>query len=457
MHLFVRERKFYTTLIRLAIPITLQNFITYMVSLADNLMVGRLGENAISSVYMGNQIQTFLQFIVAGIESAVLILSTQYWGRKDTDSIRRIIAIAFRFSIAVGALFTIITAVMPETILRLFTNDEMVIKEGYQYIGVLCWSYLFFCISQLLIVAMRSVEQAKIGFYISFSAMIINIILNYILIFGKLGMEPLGVKGAAIATLIARIVEMLYASIYVFFIDKKLKLKFSDLFRCDKTLTHDLIKYGTPVLMGQIVWSVNTLGQSAIIGRMGSEATAAVSIAGMLNNLLFMGIFGLSAALGILTGKTIGAGEYDKMKQYAITAQIIFAILGVMSGIIILFLMNPFVGLYNISNETVLVTKQFIVVLAIAAVGRCYQATCLAGLVKAGGDVSFVFINDTIFVFCVVLPSALVAMFVFKAPAWVVYSCLQSDQILKCIVAFIKINRFDWMKNLTRSGANKMN
>lgn len=450
MQLFVREKKFYQLLIRLAIPITMQNFITYMVALADNLMVGRLGESAISGVYMGNQIQTFLQFIVAGIESTVLILSTQYWGKNDTNSIKRIIGIALRFSLGIGVVFTVITAVFPVEILRLFTKDEMVIKEGLKYIKVLCWSYLFFCISQLLIAAMRSVEQARIGFYISLSAMIINISLNYILIFGKLGFEPMGVKGAAIATLIARIFEMLYIAVYVFLFDQKLYLKVMDLLKGNKALTQDLIKYGIPVLMGQIVWSVNTLAQSAIIGHMGADATTAVSIAGMLNNFLFMGIFGLSAALGILTGKTIGEGKYEIMKQYAITAQVIFLILGLASGVIIMVLMNPFISLYNINERTVFVAKQFIVVLAIAAVGRSYQATCLAGLVKAGGDVNFVFINDTIFVFFVVLPSALLAMFVFKAPAWVVYACLQSDQILKCFVAVVKINRFKWMKNLTR-------
>ena len=451
MHIFVREKKFYKTLIKLAIPITLQNFITYMVALADNLMVGKLGENAISGVYMGNQIQTFLQFMVAGIESAVLILATQYWGRKDKESIKRIIGIAMGFVIGIGVIFTVVTAIFPEEILRLFTNEEMVIKEGLEYVKVLCWSYILFSISQLLISAMRSVEKAEIGLYISISAMVINIILNYILIFGKLGFEPMGVRGAAIATLIARIFEMLYAAFYVFVVDKRLNIKFKDLFKGDKGLAYDLIKYGTPVLLGQIVWSANTLIQSGIIGRMGAEATTAVSIAGMLNNLLFMGIFGLSAALGILTGKTIGEGKYETMKQYAITAQAIFAILGLISGAVIMALMNPFISLYNINEGTVLVARQFIAVIAVAAVGRSYQATCLAGLVKAGGDVSFVFINDTVFVFLVVLPSAILAMFVFNAPAWVVYACLQSDQILKCFVAVVKINRFKWMKKLTRS------
>jgi len=451
MRLFVRDRNFYKDLVILAIPIMLQNFITFAVSFADNVMVGSLGEYAISGVYVGNQIQMLLQFVVMGIQEGMSILATQYWGRKDAENIKHIVAVAFRICLAVGLFFTLVMVIVPEPILRLFTDDEQVVEEALVYVRILCWSYALFSVSQILISAMRSVEQTKIGFYVSLMSLVVNVTLNYILIFGKLGIEPMGVKGAAIATLVSRLCELLLAAAYVLFADRKLIMRPRDFTRWNRTLAIDLAKYGSPVLMGQIVWAINNLGQSAIIGHFSTEAVAAVSIAGMLNNMLFLIARGLASGLGIITGKTIGAGEYEKMKRYAVTSQVIFLCLGIFLGVMTLLLMNPIISLYNINEATIKVTRQFIIILAVTMVGRCYQGTCLAGLVKAGGDVSFVFKNDTIFVFGVVLPSALVAMHLFNAPAWVIYLCLQSDQILKCFVAFFKINSFNWMKNLTRS------
>ncbi len=452
--LMTRDKSFYRTLIMLAIPITLQNAITFAVGFADNLMVGTLGELAIAGVYVGNQLQTFLQFAVSGLSSAAMIISAHYWGRRDTVSIKKVSAMTTLICVAVGALSAVIALLIPRQLLGLFTDDVLVIEEGVSYLEIVCISYVFFCISQMAISALRSVESVRIGLINSIVALITNITLNYVLIFGKLGFPALGVRGAAIATLISRIVETAVMVIYIFRIDTKLRFKPREIFLYDSSLIRDLFRYGTPVLAGQIVWAINQLSQSAIIGHMSTEAVASVSIAGMLNSMLYMIVIGLSAALGVITGKTVGAGEYEKMKEYSYTSQIIFALLGVIMGTAVFLLKDLFISFYNLADQTKVVAEQFMIVLAVAMVGRCYQAPLLAGLVKAGGDTGFVFKNDTIFVFGVVLPSALIAQFVFDAPPWVVYACLQSDQILKCFVAVVKINSFNWMKNLTRTQEN---
>ena len=453
MAIFVRDRSFYSRLVVLAIPIALQNFVTFAVSFADNLMIGRLGEFAIGGVYMGNQIQTFLQYAVNGVGNALLVLAAQYWGRRDTASIRRMTAVCLRICMAVGILLTLAAFFFTDPLLRLFTEDANVLAEGRDYLRIVCWSYLFFCISQLLINAVRSVEIVRIGLVVSCAALVTNVSLNYVMIFGHLGFPAMGVRGAAIATLISRIVEAGIMIVFVLRIDQKLRFRVRDLFLRGGDLLRDLLRYGTPVLAGQIVWAINNLAQSAIIGHMSAEAIASVSVAGMLNTLLFMTVLGLSAALGIITGKTVGAGKYETMRQYAVTAQVLFALIGVVMGGLLYLLRDVFLSLYTLEPETITVARQFLTVLAVAMVGRCYQATCLSGLVKAGGDTSFVFKNDTIFVFLVVLPSAILAQKVFHAAPWVVYSCLLSDQILKCFVAIVKINSFNWMKNLTRDTA----
>ncbi|MDY2712498.1 MAG: MATE family efflux transporter [Candidatus Faecivivens sp.] len=451
MRLITRDRSFYRSLVALAVPVALQNLITFAVSFADNLMVGSLGDAAVSGVYMGSQIQTLLQMFSGGIEGAILVLASQYWGKKDIRSIKRIIAIGLQFSLMFGILLTTVCLVFPSQILSLFTADAAVIADGIVYLRIVCLSYVFFCVTQALISSMRSVEVARIGMGVSAISLVFNILLNYLLIFGHFGFPALGIAGAAIATLISRIVETLVMVLYVAKADKKLSLRFSDLLVVDKLLRKDFIRYGLPIIGGNLVWSVNMMVNSMILGRYSASVITAASVANTMNSLAYVTMNGLSAAVGIITGKTVGAGQTEKMKEYAYTVQILFFSLGLVTGGIVALLKNPFISLYTgITSEAALYSRQFITVLSVTIIGTCYQAAGLFGLVKSGGDISFVFKNDTIFVFLVVLPSAIIASYLGAAP-WVVFACLKCDQILKCFVAVVKINRFDWMKNLTRT------
>lgn len=448
--ILTRDKDFYKSLYKLAIPIALQNLVTFLVNLADNVMVGSLGDAAVAGLYMGNQIQTLLQVFSGGIEGAVLILAAQYWGKRDTASIRKIAGIGIKFSVAVGAVLTVLCFAFPTVIISLFTKDISTVSAGADYLKTVCFSYMFFCLTQALIAAMRSVETARIGLYVSCCSLAVNVCLNYLLIYGKFGFPMLGVKGAAIATLIARIVETAVVAAYVFFKDKKLGFKLSDLKGTDKTLLRDFIKYGAPIIAGQLVWAANMLTGSAIMGRQTEAgAVVAMSVANTLNSLAYVVMNGMSGAVGIITGKTIGAGLEEKMKEYAKTVQVVFLLLGLLTGLAVFLIKTPFISLYSVSGEAIMQATRYINVLSVTIIGTCYQAACLFGLVKSGGDISFVFKNDFIFVFFVVLPSAIIATY-FNAPAWVVFACLKCDQILKCFVAAVKINSFNWMKNLTR-------
>lgn len=453
MAVFTKDRSFYKTLFALAVPISLQNLITFAVNFADNLMIGSLGDDAISGVYVGNQLQTVVQMFVAGIEGAILILAAQYWGKRDSSSIRKVVSVGMKFALGVGLLATLSAVLFPEWIIRAFTQEPGVIREGAAYVQIVGFTYLFFSVSQVMIAAMRSVETAKIGLYISCMALVVNVGLNYVLIFGHLGFPAMGVRGAAIATLISRILEMCVSTGYVFFVDKKLRFTLMDLLHTDRQLLWDFIRYGLPIIGGQVVWAVNSLANTKILGCYSAGVIAATSITGMLHNLVYVWMNGMSSAVGIITGKTVGAGLYDKMKEYAKTVQVIFLIVGLVSGAAVFLARDGFISLYNASPEAQEYSQQFINVISVTIIGTCYQAACLFGLVKSGGDISFVFKNDTIFVFLVVLPSSLLAMWL-GAPPWVVFACLKCDQIFKCFVALVKINRYNWMKNLTRDASS---
>ncbi len=449
---FTKDKSFYKSLFVLSLPIALQNLVTFAVGLTDNVMIGALGDSAVSGVYMGTQIQTVLQVFSGGIEGAISVMSTQYWGKKDTESIRRIAGIGIDLSILFGAVMTLICFFAPGAVMSMFTDKSEIIDMGAAYLKMVCLSYIPFCLTQALISAMRSVETPRVGLYVSLISLGINIALNYALIFGRLGAPRLGVKGAAIATLIARICECAMALIYSLLIDKKLSIRLRDAIISDKRLLWDFLKYGTPIILGQLVWAVNMLSSSAIMGRQGGEGVVtALSIANTLNGLAYVVMNGMAGAVGIITGKTIGEGKEELMREYARTVQILFLALGLITGLTLFILRGPFISLYNVSPSAVKEAKRLIAVLSVSAVGTCYQAACLSGLVKSGGDISFVFKNDAIFVFLIVIPSALTATRL-GAAAWIVFAALKCDQILKCIVAAVKINRFNWMKNLTRDG-----
>lgn len=454
MALFTKDRSFYRSLILLAVPISLQNLVTFAVNFADNVMIGSLGDDAISGVYVGGQLQSVVQMFVGGIEGAILILAAQYWGRKDRDSIRKVVSIGVKFALGVGLFTTLVAVMFPQWVIRIFTTEPGVIREGAAYVQIVGFTYLFFSVSQVMIAAMRSVETARIGLYISCMALVVNVCLNYVFIFGHLGFPAMGVRGAAVATLISRIMEMCVSIGYVFFVDKKLRFGWRDLLHTDGQLLRDFVRYGLPIIGGQVVWAVNSLANTKILGYYSAGVIAAASITGMLHNLVYVWMNGMSSAVGIITGKTVGAGQYEKMKEYSKTVQMIFLFVGLISGAAVFLFRDGFISLYNASPEAQEYSRQFINVISVTIIGTCYQAACLFGLVKSGGDISFVFKNDTIFVFLVVIPSSLIAMWL-GAPPWVVFACLKCDQILKCFVAIVKINRYNWMKNLTRDASTE--
>lgn len=454
MAVFTKDRSFYRSLVTLAVPISLQNLVTFAVSFADNVMIGSLGDDAISGVYIGGQLQSVLQMFVGGIEGAILILAAQYWGKKDTQSIRKVVSIGIKFALAVGLLSSLVAVLFPQWVIRAFTTEPGVIQEGAAYVQIVGFTYLFFSVSQVMIAAMRSVETARIGLYISCMALVINVCLNYVFIFGHFGFPAMGVRGAALATLVSRILEMCVGVGYVLFVDKKLRFGLKDLLHTDLQLLRDFIRYGLPVIGGQVVWAINSLANTKILGYYSAGVIAAASITGMLHNLVYVWMNGMSSAVGIITGKTVGAGQYEKMKEYSKTVQMIFLFVGLISGAAVFLARDGFISLYNASPEAQAYSRQFINVISVTIIGTCYQAACLFGLVKSGGDISFVFKNDTIFVFLVVIPSSLLAMWL-GAPPWVVFACLKCDQILKCFVAIVKINRYNWMKNLTRDNTSQ--
>lgn len=447
----VKDKKFYLHLFMLTVPIILQSVITYSVSLTDNIMIGSLGETATSGVYVVNQVTTFLQRLVMGLSSAMIILAAQYWGKDDVKSVKTIVSIGLKISFFSSAVVAVLLFSFPRQVLALFTDKPTVIEAGIIYGKFIACTYVIYCITNILISAMRCVETVKIGMIVSIAALVVNVFLNWVLIFGNLGFPALGAKGAGIATLAARVVEFIIIFIYVAFIDKKLNFKLKDLFNTNKLLLMDFVKYGIPITAGSVSWGINLAVQGAIIGRFDEPVIAAFSISNIVFQIITVGAYSSATASSIIIGKAVGSGDIDRVKSYARTLQVIFIGIGIITGIVMFTSRGLIPFIYkDMSAETLAYASQFIIVLAVMSVGTSYQMATLTGIVRAGGATNFVLINDLLFVWLIVLPSSALAAFVIGTAPWIVVLCLKCDQILKCIVAVVKVNRFKWIKNLTR-------
>lgn len=440
------KKEFLKKFLILTITISLQNVVVLSVNLADNLMLGAYSEASLSGVAVSNQIQFILQMVVMGIAEGIVILASRSWGRKDTGPIKTVTGIALKIGLVLVALLFLTVLLFPEFVLGLFTNEQDVIAEGVSYIRIVCFSYLPFCITNLLLAMMRSVETVRIGFVTSVMTLLINVSLNYLLIGGNLGFPELGVRGAAIATLTARCIETVTVIIYVRFIDKKVKAKLREFLKGDRDLFRRFVPITAPIFAGNVMWGVAMAIQTGILGHMGGAAISANSIATTIFQLVSVIAYATASATAVVIGKTIGSGHVDRVRGYAGMLQIVYLLVGIATGLVLFLIKDAVIGLYNISDEARSLALTFMGILSVTVVGTSYQMPCLTGLVRAGGDTKFVFYNDLIFMWGLVLPASLIAAFVLKLSPAAVFICLKADQILKCTVAVVKVNRFRWIK-----------
>ena len=315
MAVLVRERKFYRTFFSMTAVVALQNLIVFGVNLADNIMIGQYSENALSGVAIVNQVQFLLQMIVvAGFGDAVAVVSSRYWGAKNLSAIRKLLSITMSLSILVAVLFWAVMFFFPAQVLSLFSSDAAVIAEGVAYTKIVCFTYLFFSVTNCLLASLRSVETVRIGFVVSLIAMVVNIFLNYVFIFGNLGAPRLGAPGAALATLIARVVECAIVLFYVFRMDRKLSMKLREFFRIDLPLLRLYLKVGYPVICAGALWGIAMAAQTAILGHLGSQAIAANSIATTLFQVITVVSMASGSVTAVMMGKTIGEKRMDAIR-----------------------------------------------------------------------------------------------------------------------------------------------
>jgi len=448
MSRMLHDKTFYRTFAILTLSLALQNLLTYSVNLADNIMLGRFSQDALSGASLCNQLQFFLQMLVQGVGEGVVVLGARYWGKKDLKPIPDIIGAGLRFGVSIAAVLFVLALLFPTQIIRLMTNDPVIMEQAVQYLQIICFTYVIFALTNMLTASLRSIGIVKIGYIISASTLCINICLNYVLIYGHFGAPALGVRGAAIATLVSRTVELLIVIWFLKFREHTLCLNWRKLLFIDTSYIKDYIHVSLPMLVTQTMWGASSIIQTAILGNMENAAMVvpANSISVLVFQILSVVGYGAASAAAIMTGRTLGEGHKERIDQTAFTFQIMFCIIGVFTGLIILLSRGPVLQIYNtLSPEAADLTRHII-----TGLGTCYQMAADCGILRAGGDTKFAMWNNLVFVWLICLPCAALSAFVFHFSPVVVFFCLKMEQLGKCPVIFLRVRSKKWIKQITR-------
>lgn len=449
--IITRDKRFYRLLFSIALPIAVQNLITFMVSMVDTLMVGALGEIQLSAVSIANNLFFVLTILMFGLAGGSNIMISQYWGKGNVKTIHKILAIMYRVCLLITGIFIFIALFLPKYFMGIFTTDKAVIDFGASYLRIVCIGYLFYSITNCTIMMLRSVKTVSISIIVYTASLVVNSILNWIFIFGNLGAPELGIRGAAIATVCARITEFSIVLVFMFIYERKIGLKIEHLLKLDKEILKDYVGLCTPVLCNELLWAIGASMISVIVGRMGTEVVAANSINGVAHQFVTVFIFGMSNATAVIIGNTIGEGKKEKAKEYAYSIGIFSVVMGCISGLMIL-LIKPFVvNFYNVSYSTKLIAMEIMTVTSGIIVFQSLASNFMMGVLRGGGDAKFVLINDLIFMWLVAIPGGFFVAFVLELPVALVFLVIKCDEILKSLTSVYRVISGKWVNDVTKN------
>lgn len=451
----MQNHSFYMKLCSLVLPIAFQNLMTALVSASDALMLGLLNQTSLSAISLAAQVQFVLNLFFAALTIGTTVLAAQYWGQKDMASVKEVLMTALKTSLLISFLFFLAACFFPRTLMQIFTDDSELIEAGIPYLRIVSWSYLFMGISQIYLCIMKNSGRPLLSTLYSSTALVLNMLLNALLIFGLSGFPRLGIAGAAIATTISRAVE-LFLIIAENARQNVLRIRPKDFLRYNRHLTRDFFRYTSPVLANELVWGCGFTMFSVIMGHLGSNAVAANSIANIVKNLIACLCLGIGAGSGIIVGNELGSGNPELAKDYGRKLCRISLAAGALSGTFLL-LCSPLILRFSsgLNPEALGYLKTMLYICAYYLIGKSVNSTTIAGIFCAGGDTRFGLLCDAVTMWLLVIPAGMAAAFLFRLPVLWVYFLLNLDEILKLPAVYRHYKKYLWVKNLTIKGGNE--
>lgn len=455
---FVQSRletdpSFYRRLFKIAVPVILQSLITTGVNLVDNIMLGQLTETALSAATQANQFINLFVFAIMGISMGSSVLSSRFWGAKDIPSLKKVITIALRFGLLLGLLFTLADVLLPEKIMRLYFSpaETAEISAGAVYLRWSTATFLLMSVSFVLTNIMRSAGLTHVPLIASLSAFSINIGANYIFIFGKLGAPAMGVAGAALGTLIARVVETGIIAAF-FFRDKTISYRLRDLLLPCRELVGEFLRISIPVLLSDTMLGLGDNALAMIMGRIGSGFVTANSITMVVQRVSTIFITGLSFSGCFLTGQVLGEGRREAAKRQGNTYLLLGIVIGLAAAGIIRLISGKVIGAYNITPETGGIARELMNGVCIIVVFRSANSILTRGVLRGGGDTQFLLLADMSTMWVLAVPLGAIAGLYLHLNAFYTYLCLYSDQVAKAVWCVFRLRSGKWIKKIKGTG-----
>ena len=444
-----RQSTFYKDMFRLALPIVIQNLITTAVSSADVIMLGWVSQTALSAGSLASQIMFILNLVYSGIASGVIMLAAQYWGKQDTETIERIMGIGMRLSILISSLFFVLACFFPRLLMLIFTSDQELITAGIPYLRIVGISYLFMSISQVYLCTMRSIERVIFATATNASALGLNILLNAVFIFGLFGLPQMGIVGVAMATTIARGVELAICLLDACRF-KTIRFRPKTIIERHKLLFQDFIRYSMPAFGNEVSWGVAFSMYSVIMGHLGSDMVAANAVVIVARNLGTVVCFGLANAGAILLGKSIGAGFMDTVKEDSTRFCKITFLSGIAGGIIIFLLRPLFMNMADLTPTAQSYLSTMLYINMYYVLGQAMNTTVICGIFRSGGDSRWGFLCDFIDMWLFAVPLGFISAFLLKLPPMWVYFLICLDEFVKMPFIYKHYKSYKWLQNITR-------
>ena len=443
------NKGFIKHLLRIALPIALQSLMLALVAAADALMLGRVEQNQMTAVSLATQIQFVQNMFLSSATAAGAILGAQYWGKGDKKTLEDIFNLMLWFCGVVSIIFFLLCELCPQGLMHFFASDSQLISIGSSYLRIAGWSYLITGVSQCYLTIMKVTDHVLPGALISSAAVFINIIFNSIFIFGLLGAPRMESDGAAMATTIARVCELILC------ITISMRADFTRpgvnrFFRVSMQLIKDFFRQCLPLMGGALCWGVGFTSYTAIMGHMGVDAAAANSVAAVVRDLVCCMCNGIGSAAGIIVGNELGAGCLDRGKEYGIKLKNISFVIGFISTGIVLAV-TPLVVNGVILTAT---AREYLIgmmiIMSVYMIGRCVNTVTINGVLDGGGDTIFDLYSLIVCMWLIAIPLALLGAFVFHWSPLLVYACTCLDEVGKIPWVMIRLYKFKWVKNLTR-------
>ena len=440
---------FYNKLFTLLLPIVIQNLITSAVSMADVVMLGQVNQTVLSASSLASQVQFILNIVYFGLASALTILASQYWGRRDRKTVARIFGIGLIISVPVSTAVCIFAAFFPYTVIRIWTNVPALIDAGADYLRWAALSYFFMGFTQPYLSIMKSCERVSMETRVSVLALGLNVILNALLIFGLFGLPQMGICGAALATAISRFVELVIC--LVDFLHQKIMPRHPvNMFTIPRSLVSDFVRYSLPAFINDAMWGLAFNMNSIIMGHLGSDIVAANSIVTVARDLITTVGFGISAASSILLGVELGADQIKRAREDAASIMQVTVIVSIVQGLVLLVLSPVIPGFAKLSSKAVGYLRVMLPINCVYQMGQMINTVLIASLFRCGGDSRYGMKLDIICMWCFAVPLGLISAFVLKLPPLIVYICMCTDEFAKMPFALKHYKSGEWIRNLTR-------